>query len=248
MAKHYDIKDLCKYLNDSDVPIFIPVFNLVSYAKMMVNQLISRNIYNFVLCDNGSTYPEMVDYLEEMSKFHHVLYLPSNPGPRVFADNIEFLRDMPEIFIVTDPDLIFNENLPDTFISDMLTVLDSYSYAKVGMALEIFKENKSSKFFDKSWVHGNESKYFNEQVGKMQDDSPIFIAPIDTTFALHSKDRILSNYSHGKQDSYVLPSLRIGGNYSCEHMGWWENQPVPEEEFNFYKQSQIWSSTINSFN
>jgi hypothetical protein len=60
-----------------------------------------------------------------------------------------------------------------------------YAYSKAGLAMEIFDPEASSKFFDIKSVHGWEGGYWNNGVASMEDGSPVFQAPIDTTFAVH---------------------------------------------------------------
>jgi hypothetical protein len=159
MTKYYSIDDAVKSFNDSDIPIFIPVFEQLSYAKYMVSQLTGLGISNFILCDNGSSYEPMIDYLNNTSKDHRVLYLNNNYGPRIYSEVKEVLDKMPEWFIVTDPDLIFNKNLPSTFIEDMVEVSAYYQFPKVGFALEIFEKEASEKFFNKEQIHRWEARY-----------------------------------------------------------------------------------------
>jgi hypothetical protein len=40
-------------------------------------------------------------------------------------------------------------------------------------------------------------------------------------------------------------AIRIAGRFTCRHMGWWAEQPLTEEEYDFYKNTHTWSSTEN---
>jgi hypothetical protein len=244
MTKYYSIDDAVKSFNDSDIPIFIPVFEQLSYAKYMVSQLTGLGISNFILCDNGSSYEPMIDYLNNTSKDHRVLYLNNNYGPRIYSEVKEVLDKMPEWFIVTDPDLIFNKNLPSTFIEDMVEVSAYYQFPKVGFALEIFEKEASEKFFNKEQIHRWEARYWDQQIGSMKDNSPIYFAPNDTTFAVHNKGMLQSEVFE-KGGTALVRSARIAGNYTCEHMGWWKEQPLTPEEYHYYKLVQTWGSTEN---
>jgi len=244
MTKYYSINDAVKSFNDSDIPIFIPVFEQVSYAKHMVDQLTSLGISNFILCDNNSTYGPMIDYLHKISQEHKVLYLNFNFGPRIYSEIAEVYNQMPDWFIVTDPDLIFNKNLPANFIDNMVEAASYYQLPKIGFAVEIFDAEASSKFFNKDLVHRWESRYWETPMGTMQDGSLIYSAAIDTTFALHNTSMISADIPkvHGTP---MLRAGRIAGNYTCEHMGWWKDQPLESEELEYYKKVQTWGSTEN---
>ena len=244
MSKYYQISDAMKSFGDNEIPIIIPTFNQVTYAKYMVNQLQSLGIENFIVSDNNSTYPLMLEWLEELSKSCRVLHLGYNLGPRVYSEISEVLELMPDWFIVTDPDLIFNKSLPSTFIKDMQEAASYYQFPKIGFAMEIFNEEASNKFFNKQLVHGWEGRYWTNCIGNMKDGSPIYSAPIDTTFALHNTGILNSEVARAGGTTMVR-AARIAGNYTCEHMGWWENQPMTEDEFEYYKSVQTWASTEN---
>lgn len=243
MTTYNSIHDAIRSFNDSDIPIFVPVFEQVSYAKFMVDQLAGLGVTNFVLCDNGSTYEPMRKYLEEASKEYRVCYLGANLGPRIYSDK-ELIPYMPEWFVVTDPDLIFNKNLPANFIENMMEAAAYHQLGKIGFALDIWGES-SNKFFNVNQVLQWESKYWNELMGLMNDmESPIFHAPIDTTFALHNSSIVSYHLSLGANVPGIR-AARIAGNYVCEHMGWWKDQPLTKEEFEHYKSRQTWGSTEN---
>ncbi|NBO22069.1 hypothetical protein EBU94_01840 [bacterium] len=244
MPSYYSLPDAVKSLKPNEVPIFIPVFNLVSYTKFMVEQLVEKGIDNFIICDNNSTYPPMVKYLERLSKNFKVLYLGFNFGPRMYSESVDILSMMPEWFVVTDPDLIFNKNLPDTFITDLMSISDAYKFSKAGFAMEIYEPEAASKFFDINKVHGWEGSYWTKQIGVTSTNDPIYFAPIDTTFAMHNRNILIDELSGGMQ-TYTARSARVAGVYTCEHMGWWAEQPIEKDEYNFYRQTQIWGSTEN---
>ena len=244
MAKYYEINAAMKSFGDNEIPIIIPTFNQVTYAKHMVDQLTELGIDNFVISDNNSTYPPMLEWLDEVSKKSRVIHLGYNLGPRVYSEILEVLAMMPDWFIVTDPDLIFNKNLPSTFIDDMIEACSYYQFPKIGFAMDIFNEEASSKFFNKELVHHWESRYWMNQIGSMKDGSPIYSAAIDTTFALHNTG-ILNDEVMKAGGTAMVRSARIAGNYTCEHMGWWQNQPMTEDEFEYYKSVQTWASTEN---
>jgi hypothetical protein len=228
---------------DGEVPILIPVFNLCTYANNMVHQLTSRGITGFIICDNASTYPPMVEYLDALSKTQRVVRFSGNLGPRIFAESLDFLNILPEYFIITDPDLILNDQLPTGFIDKMKDVINAYNVAKVGFALDI--HDKCDKFFNKDHVHSWESKYWLDKVPSVPNCIPddIYRAAIDTTFCLFKKSKYIQELRSNGHGLIATSSFRIAGRFTCEHTGWWLNQPVPHYEMEYYKNSQVWSST-----
>lgn len=228
---------------EDEVPIIVPVFNLVSYAKFMVEQLKERGLNNFIICDNNSTYQPMIDYLNELSKTDRVVMFDQNLGPRIFAERQEFLSVLPEYFILSDPDLIFNDDLPKNFISKMKRIIDTYNVSKAGFAIDI--EKTKDKFFNHNQVQIWEGRYWSNHINLYPERDDIFFAPIDTTFCLYKKSVLIQELKKVNYETTLVPSVRIAGRFTCQHMGWWKDQPVPQDEMDFYNQTQTWASTYN---
>jgi hypothetical protein len=226
-----------------EIPVIVPVFNLVSYAKFIVNELQNYNINSFIICDNNSTYPPMIEYLEELSKTHRVVRFDENLGPRVFAESKEFLSIMPEYFILTDPDLVFNKDLPTRFLEKMRRILDMYGVSKVGFAIDI--EQTKDKFFDAQQVKKWEGSYWEKVVELYPEKDPLYSAPIDTTFCMYKKQNVINELKANPMGITSTSALRIGGRFTCEHMGWWKEQPLTKEEEQYYNNTQMWASTYN---
>jgi len=239
------LKRALQTIPDGEIPILVPVFNLCTYANNMVHQLISRGVTSFIICDNASTYPPMIQYLDALSKTQRVVRFTENLGPRIFAESLDFLDILPEYFVITDPDLILNDQLPSDFIHNMKDVINAYNVAKVGLALDIY--DKCDKFFNKAQVHVWESKYWLNKVPTLPNciSDPIYIAPIDTTFCLFKKSKYVEELLSNGRGITATSALRIAGRFTCEHAGWWLNQPVPHYEMEYYKNTQTWSSTCN---
>lgn len=230
-------------IEKSEIPIIVPVFDLVTYAKFMVSQLLDYGLENFIICDNNSTYPPMIEYLDELSKTQRVVRFDENLGPRVFAERPEFLSIMPEYFIITDPDLIFNPNLPKSFLSKMIRIIEMYGISKVGFAIDI-EENKD-RFFNQNQVFVWEENYWKNKVEIYKEADPIYSAPIDTTFCMHKKQNIINELKANPMGITSTSAFRIAGRFTCEHMGWWKEQPISKEEEEYYNNTQLWASTYN---
>lgn len=230
---------------DGHVPIIIPVFNLCSYVKNIVHQLTSRNVTDFIICDNASTYPPMISYLNELSTTCRVVRFDENMGPHFCIHTLEILDILPEYFVITDPDLVFNMNLPDNFIAEMCRVIHSYGVSKAGFALDI--HNTSHKFFDKDQVHKWEGSYWTNKVcpSAMCISDDTYYAPVDTTFCLYKKSTYIKELMYLGHGSTATSAVRVAGRFTCEHMGWWKAQPVPAEEIDYYHSTQKWCSTHN---
>lgn len=252
MPKYTDIRDVLESMrnNDDDVllpentPIIIPTFNTVSYLKSMISQLEDRGWNNVVVFDNNSTYQPMINYLNELTDNYHVVFSEENLGPRVFTENKDICSRMPKYFIVTDPDLLFNEDMPITAINKMRRIVDMYNVSKVGLAIDIDTPDERNRFFNADQVDRWERNYWSRKIEMYPEKDDLYAAPIDTTFSLYNRDKFLSEIDHvpGKMTCNTS-AIRIAGRFTCRHMGWWAEQPLTKEEYDFYKNTHTWSST-----
>ena len=225
---------------EDEIPILVPVFNLVSYAKFMANQLKARQLNNFIICDNASTYKPMHEYLDELSKTERVVKFDQNLGPRIFTERQEFLSVLPEYFIVSDPDLIFNEELPKNFMKKMKRIIDMYNVSKAGFAISI--EKNSDRFYDELAVRRNEQHSWSVPVNTYEEKDQLYVARIDTTFCMHKKSKLIRELPNAISVCNTS-GIRIAGRFTCEHMGWWKDQPITDEEKSAYESENRWGST-----
>ena len=125
-------------------PILIICFNNYKYVKNTVNQLlkINKDFEDVIqIIDNCSTCSLTLDYLENTSC--KVVYRSENRGPRISPyDNVDIYNEMPDKFILTDPDLQFNELLPSNFIDKLVEISEKYKSYKTGLALDISEPDK----------------------------------------------------------------------------------------------------------
>jgi hypothetical protein len=231
-------------IDDNEIPVFIPTFNQPSLPAMTLKQFESYRHGPIVVFDNNSTYTPMVDLLEEISSDVQVVKSSRNLGPRFLSEDLQILSLMPKKFIVTDPDLIHNKKLPDNYSDEMMWLLSSLKLTKIGFALDIDSPEEVERFQDVERVHMWEKQYWNEIIGRTSSNDPIYSAWIDTTFSLNDRDECVKNRMLGRE-TFRYPSARIGGSYTCQHVGWWRKNliPQPDEEKKFYLDNQKWSHT-----
>jgi len=230
-----------------DTPIIIPVFNTPTYLKSMIDQLESRGWTNIIICDNNSTYEPMINLLNELANEYHVVKWGENLGPRVYTEDKDICSKMPKYFIVTDPDLLFNESMPVTAIQKMRRVVDMYGVSKVGLAIDIDSPEERQRFFDADQVDRWERSYWTRKIDRLPEVDDLYAAPIDTTFSLYNRDQFLAEIDNvaGKMTCNTS-AIRMAGRFTCRHMGWWDKLPLEEKEYNFYKANTTnWSSTEN---
>ena len=246
MPMYEDIRVALEYQKPEDIPIIIPTFNTSTYLRSMIDQLEERNLTNIIICDNDSTYMPMIKLLDELSHKYHVVLSGFNYGPRYYTENKDICSRMPDYFIVTDPDLIFNPDMPASAIDKMKRIADMYNVSKTGLAIDIDSPEERKRFFNPSQVDLWERNYWTRKIEQYPERDDLYHAPIDTTFCLYNRDRFLLEMENiPVKMSCNTSAIRIAGRFTCSHMGWWANQPLTEEEYDFYKNTHTWSSTEN---
>lgn len=248
MALFQDFGAAVASQNQDDMLVIIPTFNNPTYLKMMVEQLYSRGLSRILVCDNASQMPEMLAYLHELAKSCDVVMFNENFGPRVYLSNPNFFWVLPQNFVITDPDLLFNPLMPDDFMAMMLDVLNNHHHSKVGLALDIGSHESKQKIPNLMDVQKNEGGFWSEPLPDFKGMT-IYNSAIDTTFALYDKGKYVRDFNQCFS-SQSTTCIRVAGNFTCQHMGWWSPEfiPVAQSELDYYAQHQTWSSALGSDN
>jgi len=247
MAKYKSIFPVLLDIDKDSIPIFIPTFNQPSLLRLTLEQVAGRQ-NRVIVYDNNSAYDAMKDYLVEISSDVDVVFSEQNSGPRIFTEDKQILSLMPDYFVVTDPDLIHSNDLPDNHIDEMRRIINQHSLAKAGFALEIHDPEETERFLDLSKVNEWELPYWREEIGLTRTGDKIYGAWIDTTYSLNKREACLYHRGFNKP-TFRYPSARIAGKYTCRHIGWWRKDLMPQDksEIDFYLNNQVWSHTENHY-
>jgi hypothetical protein len=212
-----------------NLTVVIIGYNQYTYIKKMVNQL--KDLTNdIIIIDNNSTFKPLLDYYETEYKYT-LLKMDKNHGHKVYER--KFVNNIcGNLFVITDPDLEFNEKLPKTVLNDFIRLSNQYRAGRIGMAIEI----NSSKIRSELTYAGMPLKTWEGRfwTNKIKDSKyELYNAPIDTTFCL-------LNYKHNK---YGL-SIRVAGNYVCKHLPWYYDfeRDLIDNEYNSYLKDNISSN------
>lgn len=212
------------------IPVIIIGFNNFTYIKMMVEQLLKYNLKDITIIDNCSTLPILLHYYENNKNFK-VLKLNKNYGPRVlFHEDLKvFYNMLPNFFILTDPDIKFNENLPEDFVDTLISITEKHKIGKAGFAIDISSSEKFKHLFfykryKKISIRAWEHKYWTD---KREDD--LYRADIATTFAVYNK-----KYLDFSIERHRLKAMRKAGNFLCKHMQWYLDDMLPYYEKKYY--------------
>ena len=213
-------KDIYK----KNMTVVIIGFNQYTYIKNMVKQ-IEKYTNDIVVIDNCSTFPELLKYYKNDYKYT-LLKMDKNYGHKVYEKSvINYI--IGDVYILTDPDLEFNKNLPDNFIEEMINISNYFEAEKVGFALLIDSDDIRNDVtsFGKSIID------FEKQYWMCKFYYPkheLYSAAIDTTFCLINRQNKGGHY-------------RIAGDYVCKHLPWHKGfeKKLIKGEYEFYKKNNM---------
>jgi hypothetical protein len=194
------------------IPIIIVCYNNYKYVSNTLNQIlrINEDYYkNVIIINNSSTCQETIDYLNTLNNISIINNI--NNGPWVdHKRNVHIYEMMPDKYILTDPDLEFNIDLPNNFIDILSQLSDKYECNKIGFALDI---SEKDKMYNKdNYPYEWELQFWNNKIE--DDDYILYESEIDTTFSLINK--LYSNNYH----------IRVAGNFTAKHLPWYKYNPI----------------------
>jgi len=195
-----------------DIPIVIISFNNHRYVENTINQLknIDPNILNnIIIMDNGSSEIKTINFLKTTK--HKVVKNLENKGPWI-ERYTDFYNSLPNQFIITDPDLEFNSNLPKNFIEILLGLSNKFKCHKIGFALDIsdFNQMYNTIYYNNLTIYDWEKQFWTNKID--DENYELYNAEIDTTFCLINK--LASNTSSKR--------IRIAGNFTSKHLPWYK--------------------------
>ena len=217
------------------IPIIIVSYNNHIYVENTIKQIININPSyreNIIVMDNNSTDPNTIEYINNIvnTSFVQVIKNGTNIGPWVSHHHNTHVYDMmPNKFIITDPDLEFNKNLPINFIEIMDELSNKYPCRKMGFALRI--DDFDDDMFPGDYTLGKTICEWENQFWPNKIDDPdydLYFADIDTTFCLYNKH----------QGGHPI---RIAGNFSARHLPWYKTRDI----FNLYEKYNLLTKTTH---
>jgi hypothetical protein len=217
-------KETWDYLKQN-ISALIISFNNFTFLKMMVNQL-KKYTKDIIILDNNSSFPPLIEYLKSLESEYTIFRFDKNYGYTIYKqERIQNL--VGPIYLLTDPDIQLNPNLPSTFIREFYELSKQYQRYKVGPALDIFSDDIRTDVKSHSrTIYDWESQ--NWKVKIPNEKFELYPVGIDTTFCL-----VNTNYPTGSWNSN---SLRVAGNYTAKHLPWHKNWQslLMENEYETY--------------
>ncbi len=221
----------------NDIPIVIICYNNYRYVENTLSQIlrINKKYYNnIIILNNASTCDDTIRYLKGLRGSSgssggsggsgasiSIINNIGNFGPWIAADNNNHIYNiLPDKFVLTDPDLKLNKNIPSNFIDILATLSDKYKTAKIGLALDITDHDQ---FYPTTEYMANQSICdWEKQFWKKKIDDPyyeLYEADIDTTFCLINKRNSLTGIK-----------IRVAGDFTARHIPWY----IDNEIYNMY--------------
>jgi len=215
---------------DNNIPIVVICYNNYRYVENTLKQIkkINEEYYkNIIIVNNSSTCLETINFLNnvDVKVINNI-----NNGPWICSYANKHIYDtLPDKYILTDPDLELNANIPSNFIQIMSEISDKYKNWKVGFALDLSDFEKMYK----SSYHCVENIYVWEQqfwTNRIDDDLELYYAPIDTTFCLLNK-----------LNEHQGIGIRMAGNFTAKHLPWY----IDNKLYNTYENYILNCKTTN---
>jgi glycosyltransferase involved in cell wall biosynthesis len=220
------------YKSKNEILVIIPTFNNPTYLENMLRQLAALNLRNILVSDSGSTFSPMNQLLSELrNDGFNVIQFKRNVGPRVFWEDPWIFKCLPKYFMLSDPDLEFNQEMPLDFHLTLMRISDDLRVGKVGIALSL--EDSYRFRNDKFLVGGFEYSVIEWEAQFWKDRIPnqseiVYSANVDTTLALYNKLFF--------KRSLPYEAVRVAGRFSARHLPWYEDAMIPFAEADFYRK------------
>jgi len=202
------------------IPIIINNFNRLDSMKKLIESLEKRGYTNIFIIDNLSTYPPLIEYYKTCR--YTVFQLDRNIGWKALWKSGIYKKFRNDFFVYTDSDVVPIEECPDDFLLFFLKTLKKYKLAqKVGFSLKI--DDLPDCFAMKKEVILWERQFFQRK-----RDEFLYLAPIDTTFALYRP------YGKRRHAFYNIEMYRTAFPYMARHLPWYIDSENPDEENLYY--------------
>lgn len=207
-----------------NIPIIIICYNNHRYVENTLAQISKINIdyyKDIIILNNASTCIDTIEYLKNVKVA--VYNNPRNLGPWITWDNNNHIYNvLPDKFILTDPDLKLNKNIPSNFVEILATLSDKYKTTKIGLALDISDHDKfhtTTSYMNNLTICEWEKQFWEKKID--DDKYELYNADIDTTFCLINKNNILNGNDL---------KIRVAGDFLAKHIPWY----IDNEVYNIY--------------
>jgi hypothetical protein len=207
------------------IPIIINNRNRLTFMMELISSLEIRGYENIYIIDNNSTYPPLLEYYSKCQ--YNIFRLKQNIGHLAIWETDIYKSFINDYYVYTDPDVVLIEECPDDFLSFFVESLKKFRYTpKVGLSLKI--DDLPDCFSKKQDVIGWEKQFF-----QTKENEFLYVAPVDTTFALYRPWA-----RNGANSAYK--TFRSAYPYMARHKPWYiDNSNLSEEEKYYIEHSEM---------
>jgi hypothetical protein len=185
--------------------------------RQLVAWLEKAGVERICLVDDASTYQPLLDWYETCP--HLVVRLETSVGQLApWLSGTINTHAAGEAYVVTDPDVLPDDDCPLDAIDHFRRVLDGFpEIAKVGFGLRI--DDLPRRYRLRRSVQAWESQFWRHPAAP-----GLYRASIDTTFALY----------RAHTPPTMGPALRTGWPYVARHLPWYSDSRNPTAEETYY--------------
>jgi len=222
-------QDIIADFSVEDLPVFINCRDRVTDLKKLVAWLKGVGVKKIALVDNDSTYPQLLEFYQASGC--QVLPLGFNHGHKAPWESMAVgILAKDSFYVVTDPDIIPDKSCPRDALDYFHDILQKYKeFMKVGFSLKI--DDLPDHYQLKKTVINWESQFWKKEL-----EPNLYIADIDTTFALYRPNTWY----------FLENSLRTGYPYMARHTAWYQDNKCPSAEDQYYQLHA--SRAVNTWN
>lgn len=208
-----------------DVPVIINSYNRLNCLRELVAWLVRAGQRRLYIIDNASEYQPLLTYLErlEAGRVAAVVRLNQNTGHlALWQQDILSRLGIESEFVYTDPDVVPADSCPSDVIGLLQAVLannDQIAVAGLGLRLDDLPDSYRFKAQAIGW---------EQQFWRIPAAPGLFLAPIDTTFAL---------YRPGSGHCLGSPGIRTGWPWLAAHLSWYVDEARLSDEDLFYRRT-----------
>ena len=237
-----DTDKICRKYNFSainSIPIIIPTYNNPTYLCRFLEQLKRFPKLQILIYDNNSTYLPMLQLLDDLGKKFSLIRNSENRGPEFVYRDQNLLKLLPSQFLLSDPDLDLNPDLPTNFFETFFALTEYYKIGKAGSALSIPNNFKTNLKLIQKDVTTTAIEYENQFWQNLsgfikKDDAKIYGAALGATLCL-------VNMKYLNEDNHWSKGIRVAGVYENKHLPWELYFDLPNDEKEFYDSLQKFS-------
>lgn len=213
------------------IPVYIISYNRLATLRPLVDWLLCIPECHPVIVDNGSTWPPLVEYLQDLDQHDFPVYRTDEPSNIraawsqgvILQGQAHRRRWSSSYYAVTDPDFLPGD-CPTDVLERLALGLERYPWAlRAGVSTRL--DDIPDDYPRKEEVLAWESRYWQESL-----DEEFFRAPVDTGFALYRADQPALPFA-------TAPCIRSRPPYVMRHTSWYVTPTTMTDEDRYYHQS-----------